>query len=302
VINLGYACINETLREQNIYCSRTMIKKTFFEKGKDYAADLGLENVKDLLKILIWNKKYDITLFRITSELFPWNSEYSIEDLKNFDEIKKYLIICGEFIKQNKMRVSFHPGQFNCLSSGRDVVIKNSLIDLENHGKIFDLMSLDKSNFYKINIHLGGTNGGDLNLSAYNFCKNFELLSDSVKSRLTVENDDKKSCFSTKFLYENIYKQINIPIVFDAHHYEIGNIDSSYEEAYEMAYESWRGMKPVFHFSNSKKQYEDNSIRSYAAHSSFYYKPFINCNKEVDLMLESKQKEISLFKYKKDFL
>lgn len=302
MINLGYACINETLRDKNIYCSRTMIKKTFLEKGIDYAAILALENVKDLLKILIWNKKYGITLFRITSELFPWNSEYDITLLNNFDEIKKYLELCGNFIKNNNMRVSFHPGQFNCLSSSKENVIKNSIIDLENHAKIFDIMKLERSNYYKINIHLGGTNGGDLNLSAYNFCKNFDMLSDSVKNRLTVENDDKKSCFSTKFLYENIYKNINIPIVFDAHHYELGNIDSSYEEAYEMAYESWRGIKPVFHFSNSKKEFEDQSVKVYTAHSSYYHKPFINLNKEVDLMLESKKKELALFKYKNDFL
>ena len=302
MINFGYACLNMELRDKNIFNSRTMRKKTFEEKGLSYTSNLCLKNVRDLVTILRWNNQNDIRLFRISSEMFPWASEYELEDLPDFDEISKVLSIAGKYADITGQRLSFHPGQFNCLASEKDHVVKNCIKDLEIHGKIFDLMNRPKSHFAKINIHLGSTCGGDLKKSAYNFCKNFEKLSNSVKSRLTVENDDKEGMFSTKFLYENIYSQLKIPIVFDAHHFELGPQDASYEESYMMAYESWGHIRPTFHYSNSKKTYEDPNCRVYTAHSDFYYKPFIVVKDDVDVMLESKCKEKALLKYKKDFI
>ena len=68
-MNLGYACINMTLSEvpksKRITTNRSMIKKTFLEKGKAYASTLALENVKDLKKILQWNEMNGIKFFRM---------------------------------------------------------------------------------------------------------------------------------------------------------------------------------------------------------------------------------------------
>ena len=61
--------------------------------------------------------------------------------------------------------------------------------------------------------------------------QNYDRLSDSAKSRLTVENDDKPALYSTKMLYDNIVKRTGTPIVFDSHHFACGPQDSDYEEA-----------------------------------------------------------------------
>lgn len=302
MINFGYACLNVELREKNIFNSRTMRKKTFEEKGLSYVSKLILQNVKDLFQILDWNYKNNITLFRISSEMFPWASEYEFEDLPDIEEIAILLKAAGDYAKITNHRLSFHPGQFNCLASEKDHVIKNCIKDLEIHSKIFDMMNMPKSHMSKINIHLGSTCNGDLKKAANNFCFNFDKLSDNAKSRLTVENDDKSAMFSAKFLYENVYKQIGTPIVFDAHHFELGPQDSSYEEAYIMSHETWGNTRPTFHYSNSKKTYEDNSCRVYTAHSDYYYKPFVAVLDDVDVMLEAKMKEKALQKYIKDFL
>ncbi len=299
----GYACINMDLREKGIFNSRTMRKKTFLTKGLSYVSELVLQNVKDLLPIYEWNNQNNIKLFRMSSEITPWASEYNLEDLPDYEEICYYLKKAGDYTKSIGQRVSFHPGQFNCLSSEKDHVISNSIKDLENHGRLFDLMGLDRNHWSKINIHLGSTCGGDLKLAADNFNKNFLKLSESVRSRLTVENDDKPAMFSTKFLYENIYKVSGVPIVFDSHHFEIGPQDVDYSESFDMAFDSWpKDVIPTCHHSNGKKEYEDNTIRSKAAHSNYYYKPFNSCGKSVDVMLESKMKEKALKKYLKDFL
>lgn len=301
-INLGYACINMQLRDKNVFCSRTARKKTYEEKGLSYVGELALNNCKDLYVVLKWNKENNISLFRITSNLFPWASEYILQDLPQYKEISKVLKICGDFAKENNIRLSFHPGQFNCLSSEKDYVVKNAVQDLNHHSEIFDLMGMPRNHNAKINIHMGSTCGGELQKAADNFCRNFHLLDEGTMSRLTIENDDKPAMFSTKFIYDNVYKRIGTPIVFDAHHFELGPQDADYSDSFFMAYETWQNIVPTFHYSNSKKTYEDPTCRVYTAHSDFYYKPFISFGKRVDLMLEAKYKEKALFKYKKDFL
>ena len=68
-MDLGYACINMTLSasKPKITTNRSMIKKTFKEKGLDYAGELGLKNARDLFHILKWNNENGIKLFRLSS-------------------------------------------------------------------------------------------------------------------------------------------------------------------------------------------------------------------------------------------
>ena len=53
---------------------------------------------------------------------------------------------------------------------------------------------------------------------------------------------------------------------------------------------------------NGKKEFEDETVRSAAAHSNFYYTPFNDLGKDVDVVLEAKMKEQALKKYIQDFL
>ena len=48
-------------------------------------------------------------------------------------------------------------------------------------------------------------------------------------------------------------------------------------------------------YSNSKKKYEDNTVRA-SAHSDWYYTPFENFGEQVDVVLECKKKEQALLK------
>lgn len=86
-LNVGYACINLTLQvNEHITTTRGMIKKTFAEKGLQYASQLALQNVQDLLKVVDWNLEHGFQLFRISSDIFPWASEYRINQLPDFFE------------------------------------------------------------------------------------------------------------------------------------------------------------------------------------------------------------------------
>ena len=154
-MGLGYACINLTLAKNNpkITTNRSMVKKTFLNKGVIYAGELALQNVKDIIKILEWNLKNNIFFFRISSDIFPWASHYNISNLPQYNDIKDKLLEAGNFAKKNNIRITAHPGPFNVLVSPNENVIKNTFIDLKMHGELFDMMKLEKSVYNKINIH-----------------------------------------------------------------------------------------------------------------------------------------------------
>ena len=299
-MNLGYACINMTLGGQKpkITTNRSMIKKTFIDRGIDYAGELSLLNSRDLCEIVKWNVENGINFFRISSDIFPWASEYNIEDLPQYHRIKTVLSGCGNYARDNGIRLTSHPGPFNVLVSPREHVVQNTITDLTNHGKVFDLLGLDRTPYNKINIHCNGVYG-DKKSAMDRFCKNFERLPNSVKHRLTVENDDKASMYSVKDLMY-IHERIGIPIVFDYHHHKFCTGDLSEQEALELAMSTWpEGITPVVHYSESKALHESNEKLKPQAHSDYINNLPNTYGNKVDIMVESKAKELAILPHMK---
>jgi len=298
-MNLGYACINSYFsslpKSQRITTNRSMIRRTFDQRGIAYASELALQNIRDLYAILQWNEEYNIKFFRLSSEFFPWASEYDFKQLPDYEAICHWATKCGDYAREHGHRLTSHPGPFNKLTSPTERVVLNTIKDLEIHGRFFDLLGLPRSPYAKLNIHVGA-HYNDKQMAIANFCRNFERLSDGVRSRLTVENDDKASLYSTKELYDEIYKRIGIPIVHDVHHHKFctGGIDD--EEAMLTAAVTWGDIKPVIHYSQSRAiEHNDPKIRG-NAHSDSYWEPVDTHGLDVDVMLECKHKEVGLFK------
>jgi UV DNA damage endonuclease len=299
-MNLGYACINSTLsaQKQKITTNRSMIKKTFKERGVDYAGELSMLNVADLSAILKWNVDNNIKFFRLSSELFPWASEYKFTDLPQYQSISKLLSIAGEFAKKNELRITSHPGPFNVLVSPREHVVENTITDLRIHGEMFDMLGLSRTPFNKINIHCNGVYGDKIS-AMDRFCKNFERLPKSVQTRLTVENDDKASMYSVLDLMY-IHNRIGIPIVFDYHHHKFCTGDLSEQQALELAISTWPdGIKPVVHYSESKSLHESDDKIKPQAHSDYIHKLPNLYDNDVDVMVEAKAKELSILPFLK---
>ena len=296
---MGYACINMTLAKQKpkVYTGRSMIKRTFHDKGIEYASDLGLQNCKDLFTIIRWNNEHDFKFFRITSNLFPWSSEYKLSDLPDYTEICNILSDIGTYVSDNDMRITSHPGPFNVLTSPHPHVVDNCITDLSIHGEVFDLMNLPRTPYSKINIHIGGVYGDKVS-AMDRFCKNFHRLPDSVKTRLTVENDDKATMYSVKDLYDGVYCKIGIPIVFDYHHHKFCTGELSEQQALELAISTWGNITPVVHYSESRSiEQEDDKIRP-QAHSDYVLDYIDTYDNRVDIMVEAKAKELAVLKYK----
>ena len=298
-MNIGYACINMQLSSQKpkVYTGRSMIKRTFKARGIEYASELGLQNCKDLFEIVKWNNENGFPFFRITSNLFPWSSEYKLEDMPDYFEIGSTLANVGKYVADNNMRITSHPGPFNVLTSPHPHVVDNCINDLSTHGEVFDMMGLSRTPYNKINIHIGGAYG-DKESAMARFCTNFVRLPDSVKSRLTVENDDKVTMYSVRDLYDGVYKVIGIPIVFDYHHHQFCTGDLTEQKALELAIKTWGDIKPVVHYSESRRdEKKDDTIRV-QAHSDYVYEKIETYGHDIDIMIEAKHKELAVQRYR----
>ena len=296
-MNLGYACINMTLGSQKpkVTTNRSMIKRTFLEKGVEYAGELSLQNVRDLFTILEWNNQQNIKCFRLSSDLFPWASEYGIENSPYYKRIETILQACGKYAMDNGIRITSHPGPFNVLVSPRENVVENTITDLELHGKVFDMMGLSRTPYNKLNIHCNGVYGDKIS-AMDRFCKNFEKLSPAVQGRLTVENDDKASMYSVKDLMY-IHERIGIPIVFDYHHHKFCTGNLTEEKALKLAANTWSAIKPVVHYSESKSLHENNDLLKPQAHSDYINEIPNTYGLDVDIMVEAKAKELSILPF-----
>lgn len=291
-MNLGYACINLTMGKK-ITTNRTMIKKTLDARGLDYVSELALANTKDIIKILEWNANNGIKFFRLSSAIIPWGDKIDITKLKDYEEIKKELRKAGDFATQNGIRITTHPGPFVVLTSPKANVVNNAITDLEMHATIFDMMGLSRTPYNKINIHCNGVYG-DKKSAMDRFCENFMRCSEGVRSRLTVENDDKASMYSVKDLMY-IHEKIGIPIVFDYHHHTFCTGDLSEEEALKLAASTWpKDITPVVHYSEPR---EGNKPQ---AHADYIKKIPSAYGVQIDIMVEAKAKEKAIMPFIKD--
>jgi UV DNA damage endonuclease len=301
-MNIGYACQNMELsnlgKGKRVTMNRSCIRRTFDDKGVDYISELTLKNALDLERLLHWNERHGIKFFRLSSDICPWASEFDMNTMKDIKQIKRVLARAGAYASAHSHRLTSHPGQFNVLCSPTPRVVERSIIDLTIHGTVFDWLGLPRSPYAKINIHLGGAYG-DKEGSMKRFCESFKRLPDTVKTRLTVENDDKASMYSVKDLYEGVHKKIGIPIVFDYHHHRFCDGGLTEHEALELAMSTWpEDVKPVVHYSESRQIEKEDPKLKPQAHSDYVYDRIDTYGNMVDVMIEAKAKERALMKYK----
>jgi len=272
--------------------------------------------------------KYDqngIKVYRMSSNMFPWMSEYEFTDLPDYDKICNLLKGIGTLAMENGQRLSFHPGQFCVLASPNEEVVLNAMNELDKSAQIMDLMGLPA----KINIHVGGAYG-DKKTALERFCKNFLRLQPSAQARLTVENDDKANMYSVKDLYEGVYKVVGIPIVFDYFHHKFCTGDMTEEEALKLAASTWGDVKPCTHYSESRRaekklvieqicknnnitmeqmqdwptlaaHYKEFSKIKEQAHSDYIKEEIKDYGLDIDVVVEAKAKELAFMseEYKK---
>lgn len=297
--NYGYCCINLELGKQKVTTNRSMVKRTFEAKGIEYASELALQNVRDLARIISWNQQHGVKLYRMSSDIFPWMSEYELKDLPDYERISNVLKGAGKIAKTSGQRITFHPGHFCVIASTNQDVVTKSIKDLNQHGEIMDLMDLPRTQYAAINIHVNTTQGGK-DAAIERFAANFQLLDESVRTRLVVENDDKQSQYTVEDLAE-LHKMIGTPVTFDYHHHWCHPGSLTQEEALKLAATTWpSGIKQLCHYSSAKCVYEDQSVMN-RAHADYIYDHINDYGLNLDIELEAKAKEQAWHRYMKQF-
>lgn len=297
---LGYCCLNNTLRNQkpSVYTNRRVIQKNFC---KEKISQLVLQNVKDLKTILEWNEANNIKNFRISSEMFPHNTNgelsYFPDELVDGPEIVKILDECGQYAQLHNHSLSLHPGPFTCIASDNQVVVEKSIQDLISHNWLADALTVNSPNLpININWHVG-RNWGEKVYKKFN--ENYQKLPQSLKNRASIENDDKWNGWSIFKLYNELFENIGCRLTLDLHHSHFSREpDIEIVEEYEMCRETWKSQIQEIHYSQSS-----NENKIIPAHSDYYTQPIPKWlhDQNVYVQLECKAKELALIKYRTDF-
>ena len=297
---LGYAAMNHQLRaaEPPRRCNRDMRRGTWEERGIEYAAELAEQNLRDLRAILEWNREHDIRLYRCSSGLVPWQSQFELTDLPNEDTIGQLARDCGGLIESEGMRLTFHPDYWCKLASESDGTVERSVESVTHHGDWLDLFGLERSPRHAINVHIGA-HYGDKEATADRFCDVVASLPPRVRDRLVVENDDTRSLWSVPELVDQVATRVDVPVTFDYHHHSFTDRGYTYREAFEMAADTWGDVRPVVHYSESARLHGDADARP-QDHSEHVSEPPTWLRRRADVMIESHGKETSVLRFRPD--
>jgi UV DNA damage endonuclease len=298
-IQLGLCCLNTELRTMKppIFASRKMIIRSVEEQGIDALKEKIKQNLRDVLTMMDWNEQNGIKVFRLSSELFPHKSNPKVEDY-NFDFALDLLREIGEKSKKYNQRLTFHPGQYNVVGSPSEKSFQQTISDLKYHADVLDLMELGCDSVMVVH---GGGIYGDKEGTIKRWCENYMRLPENVRKRLVLENCEK--CFSIEDCLQ-VSREINIPVVFDTHHYEcycLMHSDEKYKPASEYIpeiLETWRrrGIKPKFHVSeqgNGRCGHHSDYIERIPEYLLEIPEKY---GVEIDIMIEAKMKEKAIMK------
>ena len=272
--------------------------------------DLMVGNIESTRKLIerVGGLNGNLRMVRISSDILPvytessWCYFWRKPDVRDYCE--RALGQVGQLARSFDVRLSFHPGQFCCIVSDNPDVVYRSIEELEYHADMIRWMGYgQKFQDFKCNVHLSGRLGVD------GFDAAWQQMSPELRNCLTLENDEYQ-----KNIDELIKLKDKVAIVLDIHHHLIS--DSEYitvdDHRIKHIIDSWRGVRPVIHYSQSREEYIGNHSNSIPemftllehtkkaklrAHSDFYNNRHINAwalthLEWADIMSESKSKNL----------
>jgi len=207
-------------------------------------SELCRANAEALAAALAYCAGAGIGAFRINSQILPVKTHpeagYAIADLPGADAIVERFRACGALARRHGLRLSFHPDQFVVLNSPNPATLAHSLAELDYQAEVAEWVGADT-----LNIHGGGAYG-DKVAALQALRRSIERLPDRVRSRLTLENDDK--VYTPADLLP-VCTELGVPLVYDVHHHRCLPDALSVAAATERARATWRA-EPLFHLSS----------------------------------------------------
>lgn len=293
IIRLGYVAI--ALNLGKVTSSSTLTYTRYLKLNKEdrlkKLKEVTYSNIEALEKILRYNIDNNIHFYRMTSNFIPLATHPDVmwDYLKYF---KKDLEYIGKLIKDNNLRVDAHPDQFNVINSDRESVVENTLRTLNMQVDLFEAMNYEQG---KLVIHIGGAKGGK-DIALDRFTNNLKNFPKRITDRLILENDDKT--FNAKEVLQ-ICEKTNLPMVFDIHHHNCNNCEEDIKSLLPQIFKTWEDeeLVPKIHFSSPREFEKDRKHADYIDANrflEFIYKAKESVNKDFDIMIEAKKKDITL--------
>lgn len=206
--------------------------------------ELCRANADALLAALHYCAASGIGAFRINSQILPVKTHpdagYNVSELPAASELVARFRACGDFARAHDLRLSFHPDQFVVLNSPNPRTLAHSLAELDYQAEVADWVGADT-----LNLHGGGAYG-DKTVALRTLTQAIQRLPDPVRTRLTLENDDKT--FTPADLLP-VCAATGVPLVYDVHHHRCLPDGLTVAAATEQAVATWN-REPLFHLSS----------------------------------------------------
>jgi len=283
--------------------------------------DIMVHNIQSYYNLISYVGGLDaeLRMVRLGSDVLPvyteptWGYYWTKPDVVEYCE--REFAKVGERARQLDVRLSMHPGQFTVLASDNEEIVDRSIEEFEYHTDVIRWMGYGrKFQDFKCNVHISGRKGPAGIKAA------LKRLSPEARNCITIENDENKWG-----LEHSLELADDLALVLDIHHHwcREGEYIEPTDERFERVIDSWRGVRPVIHYSVSREdvlQGFDANVRpsmdtllesgykkaKLRAHSDFMWNNAVNdwaleFLPYADIMVESKAKNlasIDLHKYK----
>lgn len=326
---IGFACkwINDpsevdgmkiNARDRDLNTGSTTVawlKRQTADVAEQRLWDLMVRNIESVRKLVerVGTLDDELRMVRIGSDVLPVYTERNYSWFWRQGHVVAYaqqhFAEVGRIARDRGVRLSFHPGQFTVLASDNPDIVDRSIEEFEYHVDMARWMGYGKTfQDFKINVHIAGRQGppGIRNALA--------RMTPEARNCLTIENDE-----MTWGIEHSLELVNDCALVLDIHHHWIktGEYIESTDDRVKRIIDSWRGVRPVIHYSVSREDclvahpghirpdlstlleqgYKKAKLR---AHSEFYWNSAVNAwaltfGDQFDIMCESKAKNLASF-------
>ena len=283
--------------------------------------DIMVHNIQSFENLIsfVGEQRNELRMVRLGSGILPaytepgWCYFWKLPSVAEYCE--RNLAKVGEIARGLDVRLSMHPGQFCVLASDRPDVVNRSIEEFEYHVDIARWMGYGKQfQDFKCNVHIAGKQG-PAGIQAV-----LPRLSQEARNIITIENDEMSWGIDASLELTK-----DVALVLDIHHHWVatGEYILPTDDRYLRMIDSWRGVRPVIHYSVSREDYlidhDPNVLPNYnnlleqgrkkaklRAHSDFMWNNAVNewassFNESADIMVESKAKNLASFKFFESF-
>jgi UV DNA damage endonuclease len=202
----------------------------------------------------------ELRMVRLGSDVLPvytqrdWCYYWKRPDVVEYCE--KHFNRVGTLARSLDVRLSMHPGQFTVLASDDPDIVERSIEEFEYHTDVIRWMGYGKTfQDFKCNVHISGRQG------PAGIKRALKRLSPEARNTITIENDENKWGIDSSLELAD-----DLALVLDIHHHwcREGEYIEPTDDRFRRIIDSWRGVRPVIHYSVSRKdllQNFDPSVR-----------------------------------------